>query len=154
MSTEQDTKPAAEAPAAEASTGAGSATPATPFAKLAGRLSVIVKDVGYGEMWGVDLQADNVDGHVPTKVVLQKFLRANNNDPELAEQQLVSALSWRKEFEPTQLVGEVFDEKKYDGLGFVTVHKGKEEKDRETVITWNIYGAVKDNKKTFGDVKE
>jgi hypothetical protein len=33
------------------------------------------------------------------------------------------------------------------------VHKD-EEKGKETVITWNVYGAVKDNKKTFGDVEE
>jgi phosphatidylinositol transfer protein SFH5 len=35
-------------------------------------------------------------------------------------------------------------------MGYVTTHK---DGDKETVITWNIYGAVKDNKKTFGDVE-
>lgn len=148
---EKDTK-TAEVPATETS-ASGPATPATPFAKLAGRLPVILKDVGYGEMWGVELQAENIDGHVPTKVVLQKFLRANNNDPDAAEQQLVSALWWRKKYEPTKLVDQVFDEKKFAGVGYVTVHKDIDGKG-ETVITWNIYGAVKDNKKTFGDVEE
>lgn len=152
MSIEKDTK-TAEVPATDASVS-GPATPATPFAKIAGRLPIIVKDVGYGEMWGVELKADDIDGHVPTKVVLQKFLRANNNDPEAAEQQLTSALWWRKKYEPTRLVDKVFDENKYAGMGYVTVHKASGENKAETVITWNIYGAVKDNKKTFGDVEE
>ena len=123
--------------------------PETSFSKLAARLPEIIKSAAHGEMWGVELSTPE---HVPTKVVLQKFLRANNGDATAAEKQLSSALEWRKKLQPTALVAQTFDEKKYGGLGYVTVHK--DDKGKETVITWNVYGAVKNNKKTFGDVEE
>ncbi|RSL57060.1 hypothetical protein CEP54_008476 [Fusarium duplospermum] len=128
---------------------AGPSAPETPLTKLNARLDDIFTKTSYKEMWGVQLS--NID-HVPTKVVLQKFLRANNGDPAAAEKQLTSALEWRKKMNPTSLVTETFDKKKFDDLGFVTVHKG--ESGKETIITWNIYGAVKDNKATFGNVQE
>lgn len=137
-----ETTPPAAAPA-----------PETPFTKLAARLPEITKSTGHTEMWGVELSTATPDEHVPTKVVLQKFLRANSGDASAAEKQLTSALEWRKKIQPTALVDRAFDDKKFGGLGYVTVHKD-EAKDKETVITWNVYGAVKDNKKTFGDVEE
>ena len=73
-------------------------------------------------------------------------------DAEKAEKQLTDALKWRKEIKVTELVHKHFDEKKFAGLGYVTTHK--DEQGKETVITWNIYGAVKDNKVTFGNVDE
>ncbi|KAK7398621.1 Phosphatidylinositol transfer protein sfh5 [Neonectria punicea] len=121
----------------------------TPLVKLNARLAEIVSQAGHSEMWGVQLS--DID-HVPTKVVLQKFLRANNNDVAAAEKQLTSALEWRKKMQPASLVTETFDKKKFNDLGFVTVHKAEDGK--ETIITWNIYGAVKDNKATFGNVAE
>ncbi|RSM04410.1 hypothetical protein CDV31_010045 [Fusarium ambrosium] len=124
-------------------------TPERPLTKLNARLDDIFTKTSYKEMWGVELS--NID-HVPTKVVLQKFLRANNGDPAAAEKQLTSALEWRKKVNPTSLVTETFNKKKFEDLGFVTVHKG--ESGKETIITWNIYGAVKDNKATFGNVQE
>ncbi|KAK7432833.1 Phosphatidylinositol transfer protein sfh5 [Neonectria magnoliae] len=121
----------------------------TPLVKLNARLSEIVSQAGHSEMWGVQLS--DID-HVPTKVVLQKYLRANNNDVAAAEKQLTSALEWRKKVQPASLVTKTFDKKKFNDLGFVTVHKAEDGK--ETIITWNIYGAVKDNKATFGNVTE
>ncbi|KAI8675434.1 Phosphatidylinositol transfer protein SFH5 [Fusarium keratoplasticum] len=128
---------------------AGPSAPETPLTKLNGRLDDIFNQTSHKEMWGVQLS--NID-HVPTKVVLQKFLRANNDDVAAAEKQLTNALTWRKNMNPTALVTKTFNKKKFDDLGFVTVHKG--ESGKETIITWNIYGAVKDNKATFGDVQE
>jgi hypothetical protein len=61
-------------------------------------------------------------------------------------------LEWRKKIQPGKLVSETFDKKKFGDLGFVTVHKDEAGKDE--VITWNIYGAVKDNKATFGNIEE
>ncbi|KAF4978840.1 hypothetical protein FZEAL_4842 [Fusarium zealandicum] len=124
-------------------------TPETPLIKLNGRLDDIFSKTLHKEMWGVQLS--DID-HVPTKVVLQKFLRANNDDPVAAEKQLTSALEWRKKMDPASLVSQTFDKKKFNDLGFVTIHKG--ESGKETIITWNIYGAVKDNKATFGNVDE
>lgn len=103
-------------------------------------------------MWGVALNIADPDAHVPTKVVLQKFLRANALDADAAAKQLTSALEWRKKMDAPKLVEQTFDEEKYRGLGYMTVHK--DEQGVETVITWNVYGSVKDNKKTFGDIDE
>ncbi|CAJ0548305.1 Ff.00g050590.m01.CDS01 [Fusarium sp. VM40] len=136
---------AADEPVSEA----GASTPETPLTKLNGRLDDIFSKAQHKEMWGVQLS--NID-HVPTKVVLQKFLRANNDDPVASEKQLTQALEWRKKMNPTALVTQTFDKTKFGDLGFVTTHKG--ENGKETIITWNIYGAVKNNKATFGDVDE
>ncbi|KAF7544429.1 hypothetical protein G7Z17_g9953 [Cylindrodendrum hubeiense] len=121
----------------------------TPVIKLNARLADIIATASHSEMWGVQLS--NIE-HVPTKVVLQKFLRANNDDVAAAEKQLISALEWRKKMQPGSLVTETFDKNKFNDLGFITVHK--DEAGKETIITWNVYGAVKDNKVTFGNVEE
>lgn len=121
----------------------------SPVAKLNARLADITAAAGHSEMWGVQLS--DIE-HIPTMVVLQKFLRANNNDVAAAEKQLTSALEWRKKMQPGSLVTQSFEKKKFEDLGFVTIHKADDGK--ETIITWNIYGAVKDNKATFGNVEE
>ncbi|CEF77391.1 hypothetical protein SNK03_005262 [Fusarium graminearum] len=128
---------------------AGSSAPETSLAKLDGRLNDICSKAQHKEMWGVQLSSIN---HIPTMVVLQKFLRANNDDPVAAEKQLTQALQWRKKMNPTALVTQTFDKSKFNDLGFVTAHNG--ENNKETIITWNIYGAVKDKKATFGNVEE
>ncbi|WZH48705.1 CRAL-TRIO domain-containing protein [Fusarium acuminatum] len=145
-------EPAPNAPvktADEPVSEAGASAPETPLAKLNGRLDDIFSKAQHKEMWGVQLS--NID-HVPTRVVLQKFLRANNDDPVASEKQLTQALEWRKKMNPTALVTQTFDKSKFGDLGFVTTHKG--DNGKETIITWNIYGAVKNNKATFGDVDE
>ncbi|KAM3503434.1 hypothetical protein MY11210_008718 [Beauveria gryllotalpidicola] len=124
--------------------------PKTPLAKLTARLAEIITKVDYKEMWGVQL--DGSSENIPSQVVLQKFLRANNNNAEAAEKQLASALEWRKKMQPASLVDQQFDKSKFADLGYVTIHK--DDAGKETVITWNIYGAVKDNKATFGVVDE
>lgn len=125
------------------------AVPETALAKLTARLVGITARAEHSEMWGVELSPS---AHAPTQVILLKFLRANNNDVAAAEKQLTSALEWRKKFQPTKLVSETFDKKKFGDLGYVTTHK--DEAGTETVITWNIYGAVRDNNATFGNVEE
>ncbi|XWW94196.1 hypothetical protein V2A60_002138 [Cordyceps javanica] len=124
--------------------------PKTPLAKLTARLAEITTRADYNEMWGVELNGSS--DNIPSQVVLQKFLRANSNDAEAAEKQLASALEWRKKMQPANLVQQHFDKSKFADLGYVTVHK--DDAGKETVITWNIYGAVKDNKATFGNVEE
>ncbi|KAL7788695.1 CRAL-TRIO domain-containing protein [Trichoderma ceciliae] len=124
--------------------------PETPLAKFTARLVDIIKQSGHTEMWGVELSSDS--SHAPTQVVLQKFLRANNGDLAGAEKQLTAALLWREKMQPAALVAQAYDKKKFDGLGFVTNHK--DDAGKNTVITWNIYGSVKDNKATFGDITE
>jgi phosphatidylinositol transfer protein SFH5 len=109
----------------------------------------LIESSHHSEMWGVKLVSDRSD--VPTSIVLHKFLIANSWDLEAAKGQLEKALKWRKEVEPLELLKQAHDREKFDGLGYVTVF---EEGDEKEVISWNIYGGVKDLKATFSDVKE
>ncbi|KAK1580327.1 CRAL-TRIO domain-containing protein [Colletotrichum navitas] len=122
----------------------------TPLTSLFEKLPGILGEAKHNEMWGVQLSDST---HVPTTVVLQKFLRANDNDVSKAADQLQKALVWRRDTNPGKLLDDVsFDKKKFDELGYVTTHKDAQGK--EMIITWNIYGAVKDKKATFGNVDE
>lgn len=115
------------------------------------RLPEILKNAEYSEMWGVSLQEDSA--HVPTINILIKYLRANEGNVKLAEEQLVKALKWRKSMDPVALAENgVYDAGKFAGLGYLTNYAGADGK--ETVVTWNIYGAVKDLGHAFGDLDE
>lgn len=125
--------------------------PTTPLAKLFAELPAILKEADYGEMWEVKL-LDASD--VPTSIVLEKFLRANTKDVAKAKAQLIEALKWRKTMQPVKLLEDVkFDAAKFGGLGFVTVYPKTESHSKE-IVTWNIYGSVKDKQATFGNVEE
>ncbi|OAA60105.1 CRAL/TRIO domain protein [Cordyceps fumosorosea ARSEF 2679] len=149
MSAEAPVEAPVEAPPAVTTTTTAEA-PKSPLAKLTARLAEVITKADYKEMWGVEL--DSSPENIPSQVVLQKFLRANGSDVAAAEKQLTSALEWRKTMQPAKLVDQQFDRSKFADLGYVTVHK--DDAGKETVITWNIYGAVKDNKATFGNVEE
>lgn len=130
---------------------AAPAAPTSPLSKLLAELPSIIKDAEYKEMWGIEL-AD--ESHVPTTIVLEKFLRANAKDVTKAKAQLTEALKWRKKIQPQNLLAEVeFDAAKFGGLGYVTTYP-KSDSHAKEIITWNIYGAVKNNKATFGNVEE
>ncbi|KIM99531.1 hypothetical protein OIDMADRAFT_200587 [Oidiodendron maius Zn] len=102
-------------------------------------------------MWGVELSDES---HVPSTIVLEKFLRANNKDVAKAKSQLTSALKWRKRVQPAKLLEETeFDPVKFGGLGYVTIYP-KSDKHEKEILTWNIYGAAKNVKATFGNVDE
>ena len=127
------------------------APPAKPLTKLFAELEAIKKEADYGEMWGVELSDED---HVPSAIVLEKFLRANNKDVAKAKAQLTDALKWRKQIQPAKILQETeFDSAKYGGLGYVTIYP-KTDKHEKEILTWNIYGAVKDIKATFGNVEE
>jgi hypothetical protein len=50
---------------------------------------------------------------------------------------------------------QVFDKTKFQGLGYVTrLRNVIGSSNEEDIATFNIYGAVKDTKKTFGDLDE
>lgn len=122
----------------------------TPLAQFTARLADIKKSSGHTEMWGVELSDDA--SHAPTQVILQKFLRANNGDLAGAEKQLTDALTWRKEVNPASLVTQTFDKNKFHNLGFVS--NFTDDTGKKVIITWHVYGAIKDNNSTFGDVDE
>lgn len=128
-----------------------SSTPTTPLAKLFAELPAIIQEAGYGEMWEVKL-LDASD--IPTSIVLEKFLRANTKDVAKAKAQLTEALKWRKSMQPKKLLEDVeFDAAKFGGLGYVTVYP-KTDSHAKEIVTWNIYGSVKDKQATFGNVEE
>ncbi|PWW72215.1 CRAL/TRIO domain-containing protein, partial [Tuber magnatum] len=104
------------------------------------------------KMWGVTLSTDREDFH--TKLILQKFLRGNKNDVAAAEKQFVETIKWRRGyFDADGKVIGTWDQKKFAGLGWITKEKVRSS-DQEVVVTWNIYGAVKNFNETFGDVDE
>lgn len=124
---------------------------ATPQEQLLTALPSIIEEAEHGEIWGVTLKDAS---HVPTTIVLEKFLRANTKDVAKAKAQLIEALKWRKKMDPVKLLTDVeFDKSKFGDLGYVTVYP-KTDAHAKEIVTWNIYGAVKDNKATFGNVEE
>ncbi|KAL2016214.1 hypothetical protein VTK56DRAFT_4071 [Thermocarpiscus australiensis] len=150
-------------PAAEATDAAAEAPkPGDEDSKLApvvaptplAQLWSLAEASGHPEIWGVTLA--DPDSHVPTQIVLQKFLNANDGDLEKAKNQLTETLNWRAKNRPLELVKKTFSKAKFEGLGYVTVYvqEGSTEPDGKEVFTWNIYGAVKDMDQTFGDLAE
>ncbi|KAF2717084.1 CRAL/TRIO domain-containing protein [Polychaeton citri CBS 116435] len=129
--------------------------PSHPLAKFAEALPGILETAGYSEMYGVELKAAAEGQSTPhtTLLILQKFLRANANDIPKAQEQLTSALSWRKAYNPLAAKNEVFSSAKFSSLGFVTkLHDATETPNDEDVATFNIYGvAAKNPKLAFGD---
>lgn len=121
-----------------------------PLAKFFAQIEELVKSAEYDEVYGITLSSNN---EFHTKLILQKFLRANQGDLEKAKQQLLETLKWRKEFNPIKAAGETFEKSRFEGLGYILQLEGVPESvNKSDIVTFNIYGAVKDNKKTFGDL--
>ncbi len=144
--------PAEPAAAPAEAVPAPSATPdLTPIAQL----WALAKDNGHPEIWGVTLA--DPESHVPTQVVLQKYLNANDGDLVKAKDQLTKTLEWRAKTNPLELINKVFSKAKFDGLGYVTKYLGDgkaEEPENKEVFTWNIYGGAKSMDETFGNLEE
>ncbi|KAI1324637.1 CRAL-TRIO domain-containing protein [Xylariaceae sp. FL0255] len=107
----------------------------------------------YKEIWGVTLQDPAT--HVPSQVVLQKYLNANDGDLVKAKDQLTKTLDWRAEMKPLELITQKYSKEKFGSLGYVTTYEGGEkEAGAREVLTWNVYGNVKSIDVTFGDLNE
>lgn len=113
----------------------------TPFDQFDTRLPEILKEVGHDEMWGVKLVSP-ASSNIPTGIVIQKFLNANDGDLTNAIEQFTGALKFRKEKEPLKLLAKTFSANKFADLGAVTVYDVKDSPVPE-VFTWNLYGNVK-----------
>lgn len=134
---------------------------------------------GYSEIWGVTIAApttpnppaqqpenpDKTEGEevkpvepveqptFATALILQKFLRANANNVPKALSQLKDTLIWRKSFfSPDGELSKGWSDSKFNGIGFVSAVNDKSGKQK--VVSWNVYGATKDIKSTFGDLDE
>jgi hypothetical protein len=120
-------------------------------------LDDIIGRADYNEMWGITLKPiedstdiETFDFH--TLLILQKFLRSNENDVDLAKEQLQRTLIWRKKFDPVKAMGEIFSKENFSGLGYVTtIHRRNGDKE---FVTWNIYGAVEDYTTIFEPFEE
>ncbi|KAI5474971.1 putative phosphatidylinositol transporter [Pseudohyphozyma bogoriensis] len=116
-------------------------------------LPTLLSTAGNSTIWGVTLDPSSPPAF-HTLLILQKFLRSEQGDVDKAKAKLEGALKWRKEF---GLVGEdgkekelvVEDEDRFQGLGYVTEVKVA---GVTKLVTWNIYGGVKDLGTTFGDL--
>lgn len=109
----------------------------------------LAKENGHPEIWGVPL-ADPAT-HVPSQIVFQKYLNANDGDLDKAKDQLAKTLQWRAKMKPLELVYRVYPKSKFEGLGFVTTYTSGAARE---VLTWNIYGNVQSIEETFGDLDE
>lgn len=110
------------------------------------------KASSHPEIWGVVL-ADPAT-HVPSQIVFQKYLNANDGDLVKAKDQLKKTLEWRAKNKPLELIKDSYSKEKFGGLGYITSYtdstsSGVEGKE---VFTWNVYGVVKDFGKTFDDM--
>lgn len=123
---------------------------ATPIQQL----WLLAKAHGHPEIWGVPL-ADPED-HIPSQIVFQKYLNANDGDLAKAKDQLKKTLDWRKDMQPLHSLEKSHPAKKFDGLGYVASYGSSEggEPGGKEVFTWNVYGIVKDHSNTFGNIKE
>ncbi|EOA82889.1 Non-classical phosphatidylinositol transfer protein (PITP) [Exserohilum turcicum] len=124
--------------------------PDHPLTKFFDSFEALVASAQHNEVYGIELSASNA---FHTKLILQKFLRANQNDVEKAKTQLLETLKWRKAFDPVKAATETYEKTKFDGLGYVLQVEGVPGSlNKKDVATFNIYGSVKDNKATFGDL--
>lgn len=112
-----------------------------PWQEFETKLPDILTEIGHDEMWGVKLVTP-ASSHVPTGIVLQKFLNANDGDLTKAIDQFKGALNFRKENKPLELLAKKFDANKFADLGAVTAYPLKDSPVPE-VFTWNLYGNVK-----------
>lgn len=150
---DQPAEPASAAAPVEVAEAApiDSAPETAPIAQL----WALAKANGHPEIWGVTLA--DPESHIPTRVVLQKYLNANDGDLAKAEDQLTKTLEWRAQTKPLELTKKVFSKVKFDGLGYVTkyLEQGETaEPEGKEVFTWNIYGGVKSIDETFGNLEE
>ncbi|GMF16247.1 unnamed protein product [Phytophthora lilii] len=124
-----------------------------PLNQLLKALPALIKAAGgYSEVYGVTLDPS---GPFHTKLILQKFLRANANDVDKAKAQLGKTLAWRSSFKPLETLDEKFSKEIFGGLGYVIEIEGVPgSQNKKDVVTFNIYGAVKDNKATFGNLDQ
>lgn len=104
------------------------------------------------EIWGVNLSDPST--HVPSQIILQKYLNANDGDLSRAKEQLNHTLDWRAKAKPSELIEKQYAKDKFGGLGYITKYSDSVNAtpDVVEVFTWNIYGSVQNIQQSFGDL--
>ena len=121
------------------------------LAKFSEKVPELTKEADYDEVYGIEL---NSAAPFYVKLILQKFLRADQNDLEKASARLLDTLKWRKSFRPLEAAKESFSKKRFGGLGYVvTLDNVPDSPNAKDIATFNIYGSVKDPKLTFEDLE-
>lgn len=125
--------------------------PEHPLTKFFDLVPDLIKEAQHAEVYGIELSQASP---FHTKLILQKFLRANSNDLQKAKEQLLDTLKWRREFDPIAAAEASYSAERFGGLGYICeITNVPGSVNKKDVVTFNIYGAVKDNKKTFGDLE-
>jgi len=101
-------------------------------------LQNLMRELAHHEVWGINLVDDNIK-HLPTRLVLAKFLQASNNDTEEALKRLRSTMIWRKRTKPRELMTHVYCHEKFAGIGFVHNH---EDDEGRVVAAFTIFGDI------------
>ena len=140
----------------------GATTDDDGVGSLHARLGEILEQAGHDEVWQVKLEP-LPSRRASTLLVLTKFLAAWDGNVDKAAEALLATLRWRKDYfrldREAQARGQdmsehsrrALDDPRFKGLGYV-VRVEHQDEDRESVITFNIYGAVDDVNATFSDL--
>ncbi|PRT56434.1 Phosphatidylinositol transfer protein SFH5 [Wickerhamiella sorbophila] len=112
------------------------------YESLKKTLPKLIEQANYSELYGIDFSS-NAEWTTAHEKVLHKFLVANKYELEPSKTQLLNTLKWRKEFKPLEAKDEVHSDD-LQKLGIITKSpSGK-------IITWNLYGAIKNRQEVFG----
>ncbi|KAJ9155368.1 hypothetical protein NKR23_g1550 [Pleurostoma richardsiae] len=114
----------------------------------------ILETADYSEMWGIELDNRSL-GDIPYRILLKKFLRANDYDTKQTAAHLLAALQWRKRHRPREGLGAVYAMEKFRNVGVVMSHAGQVgDPPPRTIITWNMYGKAPSQKDAFEDITD
>jgi hypothetical protein len=110
----------------------------TPLKELFAHLPAIISSTNHSEIWGVKLTDPFTS--IPTQIILQKYLNANDQDVNRAKDQLTKSLAWRAKMKPLELTKAKYSKEKFGRLGYVTVYDGDAEESTEPeakeIFTW------------------
>ncbi|CAI5757423.1 unnamed protein product [Candida verbasci] len=108
-----------------------------------------LENSNYDEIYGYRINTTDkeyVNESIRNEILL-KFLAADQYNVELSKQRIIKTLNWRNKFQPLHAA---FVEKfhvELNELGVIT--NSKSNKQNLKVITWNLYGNLKNPKKIF-----
>lgn len=98
-------------------------------------------------LWGVTIDPTEPK-NAKVSVILMKFLRARNLNPDEAKTMLISTLRWRQSFDVEGAMKEQYPEEIFGKLGKIY---GKDKQGHPVV--YNLYGAIKDTSVVFDDIQ-
>ncbi|QPG73719.1 hypothetical protein FOA43_001032 [Brettanomyces nanus] len=121
--------------------------------QLVGQLGSLVKEAGYDEIYGyqIDPTGEFYDDATIEKLVY-KLLKAYKFELQDTKKHIIEILKWRRKFDP---LSAAFLEKhapKFDKIGALTLNP--DGASGQKVVTWNFYGTIDDPQDVFGHVNE